>query len=92
VRAQDIHAGQNDEQVPRLVVTFYDENRAPIGFGELGPWTGTFDWSEKSARLKVPREAKLAVVIVGLLGATGELSIDGVQVRAARANTSALTP
>ncbi len=55
VRGKDIHAGQNEQQLPGVLVTFYDEKRAPIG-GEagLGPWRGTFDWQTETKRINVP--------------------------------------
>lgn len=67
---------------PRLILTFYDENRGPIDQEAMGPWTGTFDWVEKRARVPVPEEARVVVLYIGLLGATGEISFDDVRVAA----------
>lgn len=78
-----------DEQ-PRLLIQFFDQDRAPIGGGIVGPWEGTFDWREDRATIVVPREARLAIVAVGLLGGSGELCIDNVDVKAEAVNRSAL--
>jgi protein-L-isoaspartate(D-aspartate) O-methyltransferase len=83
VRAQDARANPQDpaRQRPLLNITFYDLGRAEVGHGDLGPWTGTFDWTEKKTRIAVPKRARLAVLYLGMHGATGEISFDGVDVR-----------
>ena len=68
------------ERRPALVVSFYDANRAPLEEKSLGPWTGTFPWVEQHGVVQVPREARLAVVYLGMLGSTGEISFDNVSV------------
>lgn len=83
VRGRDIRQPRfKPGQRPRLIVNYYDENRALISDDALGPWTGTFEWVEKRDRLRVPEEARVAVIYVGMLGATGEISFDDVRVRA----------
>ncbi|HWB11231.1 MAG TPA: protein-L-isoaspartate(D-aspartate) O-methyltransferase [Pirellulales bacterium] len=67
---------------PRLVITFYDKNRAEVGTDSIGPFTGTFGWTEKHKSMNVPPRARLAVLYLGLLGSTGELSFDKVSVKA----------
>ena len=84
VRGRDIRAPRfQPDKRPRLILNFYNENRAPIGQEALGPWTGTFDWVEKHDRLPVPEDARVVVLYLGLLGATGEISFDNVRVTAA---------
>lgn len=86
VRGRDIRPPLlRPAQRPRLILNFYDENRAPIDSEALGPWTGTFDWVEKRDRLPVPEEARVAVLYIGLAGATGEISFDDIRVTAAAA-------
>jgi len=77
-RLRNVRPGQSADQRPRVVLNFFDENRAPAGRQELGPWLGNSDWSTKQARFKVPSRARLAVLAVGLFGATGELSLDNL--------------
>jgi len=79
VRGKEIRAGQNARQLPALIVTFYDENRATIGEGVLGPWRGTFPWTEKSATIAVPGRAREAIARIGLHGAVGEAAFDNVR-------------
>ena len=80
VRAEDVRPGQNPGQLPALVLTFYDENRHSLGVAKVGPWRGTFDWQLKTAVLDVPPRAQEAIVYIGMQGATGKLSIDGIKI------------
>ena len=45
------------KQLPGIVISFYDENRATIGEAGLGPWRGTFDWQSETKRINVPPES-----------------------------------
>jgi protein-L-isoaspartate(D-aspartate) O-methyltransferase len=67
--------------MPVMAITFYDELRATVGRVFIGPWQGTFDWREVTAREKVPPRAREAIVHIGLFGATGELSFDNIRIR-----------
>ncbi len=84
VRGKDIRAGQNERQLPGIVVIFYDENRATVGEVGLGPWRGTFDWQAETKRVNVPPKAREAGICIGLLGAVGEISFDAVEVKAVK--------
>ena len=64
-----------------LAITFYDENRAQAGYTWVGPWRDTFDWQQVSDKLRVPPKAREAIVRIGLLGATGEISFDDIRMR-----------
>ncbi len=79
VRGKDIRPGQNARQLPVIIISFYDENRATISEVGLGPWRGTFDWQYESRRFVVPRKAREAVLRIGLLGATGEIAFDDLK-------------
>jgi protein-L-isoaspartate(D-aspartate) O-methyltransferase len=65
-----------------VMIVFYDENRAIKGRTFLKPMRGTFDWTRKSEILKVPPSAREAIVNIGLVGATGELSLDDIELSA----------
>jgi protein-L-isoaspartate(D-aspartate) O-methyltransferase len=80
VRAEGVRPGQQLNQLPALVFTFYDENRAVLGEEGIGPWRGSFPWETRTGRLRVPTKAREAIVRIGLFGATGELSIDDIRV------------
>ncbi len=81
VKAQQVSAAKGEAQGAVLVVNFFDDQRAPISQQSVGPFSGTFDWQRKSARLKVPPKATSAIVALGMLGVTGELTCDQVSVR-----------
>jgi protein-L-isoaspartate(D-aspartate) O-methyltransferase len=83
VRGEDIQPGQSPNQLPAVVITFYDEKRSAVGEGSTDPFSGSFDWRAETKTLRVPLRAREAVLRVGLLGATGRLSLDGLSLKAA---------
>ncbi|MFH1922812.1 MAG: protein-L-isoaspartate(D-aspartate) O-methyltransferase [Planctomycetota bacterium] len=84
VRGEDIRSGVFSSDLPAAAVTFYDENRATTGQDMMGPWRGTFSWRQQSATLDVPLHARAAILRIGLLGATGEISFDAIELAADR--------
>ena len=84
VRGDNIRPGLGRTQWPMLVISFYDEDRASVGEGVMGPWRGSFPWQAQSARIAVPPRAREAVIRIGLLGATGAISFDAVRFRTDR--------
>jgi protein-L-isoaspartate(D-aspartate) O-methyltransferase len=82
VKAHNLAKVAAPGQGAQLLVSYFDDNRVPVGQETLGPWQGTFDWTHKTARLRVPSQARVAIVAVGLLGATGDLSCDDVTITA----------
>jgi protein-L-isoaspartate(D-aspartate) O-methyltransferase len=86
VRAKDVRSGQNSQQLPAAIITFFDENRAPIPLNQggedgLGPWHGTFAWQPESKSIKVPPKAREAVLRIGLLGGVGEIAFDAMEMK-----------
>jgi protein-L-isoaspartate(D-aspartate) O-methyltransferase len=81
VEGKELGPGQSPDQLPKVLVSFFDEDRNPAGEQMVGPFKGTFAWNRRTARLKVPENARVAIVAVGLLGGTGELACDEIQVR-----------
>jgi protein-L-isoaspartate(D-aspartate) O-methyltransferase len=79
VRGTLIGPGQTLDQLPVTAIVFYDSARAIIGRDFIGPWRGTFDWRQERGRIKVPAQAREAIVHVGMFGATGTLDVDGVE-------------
>ena len=84
VRGKDIRPGEVLDQLPMLVITFYDQSRATVGHGTLGPWRDTFRWRTESGLIAVPPRAREAVVRIGLLGAVGEIAFDDLQIERAK--------
>jgi protein-L-isoaspartate(D-aspartate) O-methyltransferase len=86
VRGKDVRPGQNlpnASQLPGVVISFYDENRATVGEKDVRPesWRGTFGWQTETKVIKVPPKAREAIIRIGLLGAVGELSFDAVAIK-----------
>ncbi len=57
--------------------------------GALGPWRGTFAWKRMTGLVKVPAARPEGIVEIGLLGGTGEVSYDDVQIRLPKAKLPA---
>ncbi len=79
VKGSNLQQGQTAEELPVLAIIFYDENRGQLGNTFIGPWRGTFDWQEASERIRVPAQTREAIIRLGLLGATGEISFDDIK-------------
>jgi protein-L-isoaspartate(D-aspartate) O-methyltransferase len=79
VKGTDVNVGIAPDQLPQFAVIFLNENRAPAGNVKLGPWSGTFGWQKITGKLKVPPTAREAIVNIGLIGGTGEVSYDDIQ-------------
>ncbi len=82
VEGHEIEPGPAAEHHAQALVEFYAENRAAVGQAVLGPWRGTFDWQQRSQSVRVPAAARLAVIGLGLFGATGEIAFDAVAIEA----------
>jgi protein-L-isoaspartate(D-aspartate) O-methyltransferase len=81
VRGENIRPESPSAEWPRIIVTFYDEQRATVGEESVGKFEGTFGWKEETGRLRVPLKAREAIIRIGLLGAIGELSLDDLRLR-----------
>jgi protein-L-isoaspartate(D-aspartate) O-methyltransferase len=75
----NIVPGRSSEQAANLNITFFDADRVPVGQGEMPAGQGSAPWTKRHTRLKVPRAARLAVVAIGLFGATGQARFDQVE-------------
>ena len=78
-RGEKIVDGPESYNKANLQVNFYDVSRRSIGDAIATHWVGTFDWRNVSADLRVPDNAREAVVRVGLNGATGRLWVDEIK-------------
>lgn len=84
VRAKNVRPGQNARQVPGIVISFYDKNRATIGETGMGGWRGTFDWQTETKRINVPLRAREAGLRIGLFGAVGDIAFDALELKSAK--------
>jgi protein-L-isoaspartate(D-aspartate) O-methyltransferase len=82
VKNQECKQGNNDDEAPGIILTFFDEQRRQIqGVFGIGPLLGTKDWHTKLATFRVPAEAREGILRIGLFGATGSISFDKVQMK-----------
>jgi protein-L-isoaspartate(D-aspartate) O-methyltransferase len=81
VRQDDVVLG-DEESYSGIDVRFYNSEREPVGTARFGPFTESASWAEHGTRLRVPAESRLVVVGLGLMGATGKLAFDDLQVKA----------
>jgi len=81
VKGENIVPGKIRWQKGNLQVLFFDKDGNQVGgWPELGPWTGTFDWTFVKKGFVVPREAKTLKIILGLYRATGSIYFDDIKV------------
>lgn len=78
VAANNVRPGQSPNQLPGFGIAFYDKDRDVVKTDGVGPWHGTFSWRTQSKIIEVPRQAREAIVRIGLFGAVGEISFDEV--------------
>jgi protein-L-isoaspartate(D-aspartate) O-methyltransferase len=86
VRGKDLRPNTNvprgtEPDLPLVIVMFYDKNRGSAGKAVAGPWRDSFGWQHITQKIKVPKAAREAMLQVGLLGATGEISFDDFQLK-----------
>jgi protein-L-isoaspartate(D-aspartate) O-methyltransferase len=80
VKTERVAPGRNNEELPAVVITFYGEDRAILGHRILGPFRGSAAWQQEKHLIRVPVQAREAIVRIGLFGAVGRASFDDVQV------------
>ncbi len=81
VSGQQLASGPEVSQRPGFIIMFFDENRDPAGKFGIGPWQGSFHWTDQQLHIKVPRNARFASFELGLWGGTGKLSVDQVRLK-----------
>jgi protein-L-isoaspartate(D-aspartate) O-methyltransferase len=83
IRCQQAQSGKTPTQLPRISLTFLDDNQQPITEEALGPWDGTFAWRQVRSEVLVPPQTRMALIAIGLFGAVGEASFDDIELRTA---------
>ncbi len=84
VRGENVRPGANSNQIAAVAIGFYDKNRKLLSENPSATWRGTFDWRTESLFIDVPAQAKEAILRIGLLGGTGELHFDGIELTKAK--------
>lgn len=80
-RYRDIEPDPAARQLALVQVLFYDENRATISDQTFGEPRGNSDWKTEAKKITVPVRAREAIIRIGLFGATGEMTLDGVRMK-----------
>ncbi|MGV3486928.1 MAG: protein-L-isoaspartate(D-aspartate) O-methyltransferase [Planctomycetaceae bacterium] len=84
VRTSDVKIGNLPDSLPAIAISLYDEQRRDVGTFVIGPFRGSRDWKTHSRLIRVPPQAREAIVRIGLFGATGTADFDAIQVEAVR--------
>ncbi|TVQ02575.1 MAG: protein-L-isoaspartate(D-aspartate) O-methyltransferase [Planctomycetaceae bacterium] len=84
LRTDDVKPGLYPDSLPAIVLSFYDDQRRQIDMVVLGSTRGTRSWRSISRLIRVPPQAREAIVRVGLFGATGTADFDSIRVEAVR--------
>jgi protein-L-isoaspartate(D-aspartate) O-methyltransferase len=79
-RGEAILQGLESYERPALAIRFFDSQNRMIAEEGIGPWLGTFTWRQFKSDIPVPRDAKMAMIQIGLRGATGRLGVADVRI------------
>ena len=80
VRTSGVAKGAGQESLPVIAISFYDELRRDLGTFWIGPFGGTRPWRRTSRLIRVPGQAREAILRIGLFGATGTADFDDVAI------------
>ncbi len=80
VRTQHVTVGQAADEWPAITIQFFDSKRERLALNWIGPFKGTFAWSEREKEFDVPINTKEAIISIGLFGAVGRVSFDNVRI------------
>jgi len=80
VTTRDVKLSQNWEEQPFIVLQFLNEDRNHIGYHWLGPFVGDLPWRRYEREVPIPPENREAIVKIGLFGAIGAASFDGIEI------------
>ena len=96
VRQENIQLGEREGSEPGLVIDFLGVQPVlhyQVSRGGLGPWRHLprNSWTRVRKRIPVPPGTKIAIMSIGLMGATGILDVDGLTVELIDAGAAAST-
>ena len=81
IKLDEVRQGRTRDEMPLFAISFYDNSRREVGVVTLGPFIGSHNWSPVQKVVRVPIQAREAILRVGLFGGVGEFSIDDLKVR-----------
>ena len=81
IRGQGIQPGPDEKNEQAAIsIVFLDSTFNQLGIFHMGPYKGTFKWTEVTGVAPVPDAAQVAVIRIGLNGGTGIFGVDDVRV------------
>lgn len=80
IRGDGITPGMAADEVPGMVVKFFNAERTRSIAAAVGSWNRSGPWRQVEGSVPVPTWAREAIVQIGLLGATGQFDVDDVSV------------
>ena len=81
LRLREINARRRLAEQPGVAVRFFDERRSRSVRATIGPWVGAFDWQRVTGAIAVPGWAREGIIQLGLMGATGRMEVDRVEIQ-----------
>ncbi len=83
---ENIFVGATKFDLPRIALTFYDDQRRDLGTAMIGPFRGDSEgWLNESKDVRVPLKAKEAILRIGLFGGTGTVAFDNIRIKPVKA-------
>jgi protein-L-isoaspartate(D-aspartate) O-methyltransferase len=79
-RTENIRKGPDQESMPAIAISLYDELRRDVGTFALGPFRGSRSWRSASRLIRIPPTTREAILRIGLFGATGSVDFDQVSI------------
>ncbi|TWT59072.1 Protein-L-isoaspartate O-methyltransferase [Thalassoglobus neptunius] len=80
MKSANIRPGQSTRELPGITIYYFDSKRIPIDRVTMGPWLADqAEWKQFTRAIEVPRQAREAILQVGLNGATGVLYLDELE-------------
>lgn len=81
IRGKNISPGPDHKNEQAAIsVLFLDSTFNQLNIFHMGPYHGSFHWTTVTGTTTVPETAQVAVIRIGLNGATGILGVDDVRV------------
>jgi protein-L-isoaspartate(D-aspartate) O-methyltransferase len=79
LKTANMTAAPRSLEGPRVVISFFDDNRRDLGLRWLGPWPEQTSWREFTGVVVVPSETREMILRIGLFGATGKAAFDDMR-------------
>jgi protein-L-isoaspartate(D-aspartate) O-methyltransferase len=79
VAYNNVARGPSQNELPALLLSFYNDDKEELASSIIGPFQGTADWKEFQRTVRVPQATTFASVRVGLFGAVGTAKFDNIK-------------